>query len=71
MQDRDGIQSHKLTYLVASGGMVMGALLSIHGGFLMPKPEPTIDGVLRIPSHAPPARASIRAHLHSERDETS
>jgi hypothetical protein len=47
----------------------MGALLSIHGGFLVP--EPTIDGVLRIPNRAPPAPASIRAHLRSERDETS
>jgi hypothetical protein len=71
MQDRDGIQPHKLTWLVASEGVVMGMLLSIHSGFHVPKPEPTIDGVLRIPIHAPPAPASIRVHLLSERDETS
>jgi hypothetical protein len=29
--------------------VVMGVLLPMHDGFLVPNPEPTVDGVLRIP----------------------
>jgi hypothetical protein len=32
-----------------AGGVAMGALLPMHGRFLVPEPEPTVDGVLRIP----------------------